>query len=309
MGSKILVIGNGFDLDIGLKSSYSDFWKCELWTNEKKKCLEKYFITSIERYRITHNWFDLETAIREGAAAMNNRLRADFNNENYQQSFLLLKSSLKQYISNEQDVFRPKSDSVAEKVLKSVEENGAFKRIYTFNYTDLTVISNRLGVMDIPYTEHVHGSLKHNDDIILGIETEEFKTIPKQLTFLVKSNSPYYKYNNLLSDLIEADEVVFFGHSINGMDFPYFKGFFSKLMLLEDKELEKRCITIITYDSSSSLQIKDNLRNNGIDVLELYNHVKLDFIQTKDIYEGNEYQNAKLYNLIDHLETAKFISR
>lgn len=126
---------------------------------------------------------------------------------------------------------------------------------------------------------------------------EDFNSIPSQLTFLIKSNSPYYHYTNLQNDLEMSEDVIFFGHSINGMDFPYFKDFFSWLIDLPVKSGRKKNVTIITYDVESEMQIKDNLRRNGIDVRSLFNKVALDFILTKEIYEGNEMELRKLDKL------------
>lgn len=36
MGKKILILGNGFDLDIGMKSRYKDFMSSDIWVNAKK---------------------------------------------------------------------------------------------------------------------------------------------------------------------------------------------------------------------------------------------------------------------------------
>ena len=140
----------------------------------------------------------------------------------------------------------------------------------------------------------VHGSLEANDQIILGIEVEDFDAIPPQLTFLIKSNSPYYHFTHLLKDLENADDVIFFGHSVNGMDFPYFKSYFMDLSTLPINKLENKHITIITYDEYSAMEIKDNFRRNGIDVRNLFNKVAMNFIMTKGVYEGKESEIAKL---------------
>lgn len=306
MGSKILILGNGFDLDLGLNTRYSDFWDSDLWTQAKNQCQEPYLVKSLERYRVTHHWFDLESGLKEGAAVQKNNLGSGFNNSKYQQSFHLLKDTLKQYIQEQQLCFQPKISCVAGQLLDVID---AFNRIYTFNYTLLDEIAPRIGIDTLPTCFHVHGSLESGDDIILGIETEDFKSIPEQLTFLIKSNSQYYRNNNLLDDITNADEVIFFGHSINGMDFPYFKEYFRMLSQRNDPEEKKRRVTIITYDETSSSQIKDNMRSNGIDVRTLYNRVKLDFILTKGIYDGSDFQTKKLSNLLHNLKSTGFISR
>jgi len=309
MGSKILILGNGFDLDLGLKTRYSDFWSSTLWTQAKNQCQEPYLVKSLERYRVTHHWFDLESGLEKGAFSLNKKLGTDFDNTNYLQSFQLLKDKLKLYIQNQQSSFSPPKNCVAEYLLREITYNGAFRRIYTFNYTDLKYLASQMNVDSLPDCIHVHGSLESGDDIILGIETEDFKSIPEQLTFLIKSNSQYYRNNSLLDDITNADEVIFFGHSINGMDFPYFKEYFRMLSQRNDPEEKKRRVTIITYDETSSSQIKDNMRFNGIDVRTLYNRVKLDFILTKDINDGSDFQTKKLSNLLHNLKSTGFISR
>lgn len=300
-GHKLLILGNGFDLDLGLHTRYSDFWQSDLWQNAKGNCNEEYLVNSLERYRVTHNWFDLESGLRDGASALIGRLGKTFPNTDYRQSFQLLQDKLKEYITNEQANSTPGTGCVAYHILNAIKYNTSFKTIYSFNYTDLNALSGKVGIDLLHSVVYLHGSLQPDDDIILGIEVEDPTTIPPQLTFLIKSNSPYYRYNNLMSDLLGASDVIFFGHSINGMDFPYFKDYFLQLSRSNDREEDKRHITIITYDNDSAMQIRDNFRFNGIDVRNLYNRVHLEFILTKDIYNGNKAETDKFSSLILNL--------
>lgn len=297
MEGGLLIIGNGFDLDMGLHTRYSEFWDSDRWKEIKNTCPEQYLITSLERYRITNHWFDLESGLQDGAAKLLKKLNGSFDNSNYYDSFQILKSELKSYIKNQQESFEPNTNSVAEQIMHAIDSNKSLKSIYTFNYTDIKDISKRFHVTELPPVNYIHGSLYPNDDIILGIEVEDFLSIPSQLTFLIKSNSPYYHSSNLLDDLEMSENIIFFGHSINGMDFPYFKDFFELLVSLPQKSHKKKDVTIITYDMESEMQIKDNFRRNGIDVRSLYNKVALDFILTKEVYNGNEVELRKLENL------------
>lgn len=270
MAESILILGNGFDLDLGLHTRYSEFWGSERWKEVMENCPEPYFINSLEKYRITHNWFDLESGLLKGAKRLKDKLRARFDASNYYESFQMLIRELRTYIEHQQDNFTPAKNSVAERLLKAIDTKPLVKRIYTFNYTDIVKMSQRYKVSKLPFVHYVHGSLNPNDQIILGIEMEDFSSIPPQLTFLIKTNSPYYRYTNLLRDLDLADQVVFFGHSINGMDFPYFKDYFSQLVNMPIPKSRKRYVAIVTYDERSAMQIKDNFRANGIDVRSLY---------------------------------------
>lgn len=298
MESGLLILGNGFDLDLGLNTRYSDFWKGDGWKEAKLSCPEKYLVNSLEKYRFTHNWFDLESGLLQGATRLLKNLSPNYDGKDYLASFQILINELRKYIEGQQEHFTPNNDSVAAQILRAINSSPLFKCIYTFNYTDIAKIGERFHVSKLPPVHYVHGSLQTNDQIILGVEVEDFASIPHPLTFLIKSNSPYYHYNNLLNDLEVAENVVFFGHSVNGMDFPYFKEYFMRLMDMPIIHHRKRHVTIITYDEFSAMQIKDNFRANGIDVRGLYNKVALEFILTNGIYNDNRAEKKKLNELL-----------
>lgn len=297
MNGYLLIIGNGFDLDLGLHTRYSDFWACEKWKSAREALPEPYVISSLEKYRITHNWFDLETGLLYGAMRQRGILFSSSTIQNYKESFHILVNELKDYVLGQQEHFIIKKDSVAKRLLDAIAFSEDPICIYTFNYTDLEQISDRLNVTSLPPIFHVHGSLRPDDQIILGIELEDISKINNQLTFLIKSNNPQYHYNHLLRDLASWDNVIFFGHSINGMDFPYFKDYFINLSSIPVDVSEKKHITIITYDELSAMEIKDNFRRNGIDVRNLFNRVEMEFIMTKSIYDGNKREIAKFDKL------------
>lgn len=300
MADSLLILGNGFDLDLGLHTRYSEFWESERWKEVKVTCPEPYLINSLESYRVTHNWFDLESGLLAGAKGLKGRIRRSSGVKNYYDSFQILIKELQVYVERQQENFTPVKNSVAERLLKAIDVKQLFKCIYTFNYTDIGYLSKYFHVSKLPLVQHIHGSLDPGEQIILGIKMEDFTSIPPQLSFLIKSNSPYYRFTNLLRDLELAEHVVFFGHSINGMDFPYFKDFFMQLVNMPILKEGKRYVTIITYDELSAMQIKDNFRANGIDVRNLFNKVVLEFIMTKGVYEKNALECHKLNKLFEY---------
>lgn len=297
MNGCILILGNGFDLDLGLHTSYSDFWISDRWKKAKETCPDQYFVSSLESYRLTHNWFDLESGLKERAVHMKGRVSVNDKFDEYKESFRVLENELKEYVLEQQNLFIPTKDRVSEQILDVVSESNYPIVIYTFNYTDVEKLSTRFDIPNLPPVYHLHGSLKTDDRIIVGIELEDFTSIPPQMSFLIKSNNPLYECNELLRDLDTSDYVIFFGHSINGMDFPYFKDFFVNLSRLPISQLSDKHVTIITKDEESAMQIKDNFRQNGIDVRNLFNRVDMEFIMTQSIYNGNKREIAKLENL------------
>ena len=79
MAESLLILGNGFDLDLGLHTRYSEFWESERWKEVKGSCPEPYLVKSLEKYRVTHNWFDLESGLLEGAKSLKNKISGDLD--------------------------------------------------------------------------------------------------------------------------------------------------------------------------------------------------------------------------------------
>lgn len=97
----------------------------------------------------------------------------------------------------------------------------------------------------------------------------------------------------------EANEIVFFGHSINGMDFPYFKDFFMKQ---SQPSGDSKRITIFTYDVASEEGIRHNFREQGINSRDLMSRNDMVFIETKLVEEGDEHEEEKFDLFLTHLE-------
>ena len=95
------------------------------------------------------------------------------------------------------------------------------------------------------------------------------------------------KPNKIVKNLLEAKEVIFFGHSINEMDFCYFRDYFKIMSTTDGRE---KNLTIICKDEKSEIDIKDNIRSQGVIVTDLYNNLNIiDFFHTDLIYNnGNE---------------------
>lgn len=103
--------------------------------------------------------------------------------------------------------------------------------------------------------------------------------------------------------LQDADEVVFFGHSINGMDFDYFKDFFRIQSDATDMHYRRKRITIFTGDVLSSTQIKYNFRKSGINVIDLFRLNDIEFVHTLDIEEkNNNFEQKKLDNFLKRIK-------
>lgn len=292
MSGKILIIGNGFDLDLGMNTRYSDFANSEIWKQSFQDDIQLYrpdtLIGYLNKEKEKNAWFDIEQSMLNYVTNKKNEYGipdSDINDD--KNSFCKLCHALSMYLKHEQKYYKQRKNNVAVEVLKAIAANGYFCSIYTFNYTSLRQIASDNG-MTLGETNvmHVHGSLA-DDDIILGVMADNASVVPEEYSFLYKGNCRYYRSNNMATDLDEANELVIFGHSVNGMDFDYFRDFFLK-QAGEKGDFKKKRITIFTYDENSDSHIRNSIRKIGINPRQLFNRNELCFIHTKLLSEGDK---------------------
>lgn len=305
--NRLLILGNGFDVDLGMKSRYSDFAKSKVWQdkieNNALMLSHHGLLSALVNAKEKEAWFDIESTMMHYIRKQEEQHKAygyplaSTDREEYQ----VICSALKEYLSKESETFHMKNNSVAERAFKDLMEVGLFHKIYTFNYTDIDDVADRLDIHAQPEVCHVHGSLEPDDDIILGVEGEQI--IPEPYKFMYKTSSRYYRSTNLYDDLNSANEIVFFGHSINGMDFDYFRHFFKVQSDDEANGYKRKYIRIFTYNNDSADDIKYILRENGIQPNKLYALNNFDVILCKDLEKGDEFEMKK------YVEFKKDISR
>lgn len=259
--SKVFVIGNGFDLDLGLKTRYIDFWKSRIFEphrNEDGGLIR--FLN--EKAKDEATWFDIEALLREYVRKHSNHSAYDVNKvnpNNFQEEqalFEQIETSLAQYLEQEISDRDLKVDSAAAKVLKAITDRG-FSSIYSFNYTDMHKIADKLHVPRKFEYKDVHGRSSDNS-LILGINDDV--EVVENYEFAYKTFSPHYHSVPLKFDLEEADEVVIFGLAMGDIDYPYFQDFFGNICDPTCSRKDSKRITIFTYDEDSRLNILRRLR-------------------------------------------------
>lgn len=287
--NRVLIIGNGFDLDLGLKSSYLDFMKSSQWSGCSRGYLQEadllHFL-SIQAPR--HNWFDLENQLSEFAKLKDNVYYADiaYSPDRNRRQFNELRLALMDYLMQEQGTFTPETDSVSAYFLKQRMEM-FFSAVYSFNYTDIySLYRHVLGtepssLNGLPYNVRAlerncsyHGALK-NESAILGVA--DGMDLIDGYSFLYKTFSPAFQSTNLYYDLKGAREVVFFGHSLGPQDYHYFHSFFNDCCVPYSKTREgKKRIVFVTKDENSRLQLLEQIRkmnDRKTDLFFLLNNV------------------------------------
>jgi len=294
MAELALIIGNGFDIDMGIHSKYSDFIKSKEWDGVIKKvspfltCRDYQSHSLIGQLQLASQksqWFDIEEEIHKFITLHTNN--TDEAIGEIKAEFELVKTALTNYLKRSTTNFTADNSRLSTALYYRLRECPLTVTEIYFNYTTpqlyikLPIQPEIFNGAQHRFT-YVHGSLRYND-IVLGCDLQEGEKVNRQLSFMYKYNM-LNRANHVARNLLEAKEIIFFGHSINEMDFGYFRDFFKAASAAPQPI---RHLTIITCDEQSERNIKDKIRNQGISVTELYNNLwTFDFIHTKNIYEG-----------------------
>lgn len=270
----VLIIGNGFDLDLGLPTKYSDFAGTKDYWPKIEGIWDRRTIFSIaedkqyhalgltlDNQRKSENWFDLEESLLNYASKEVATLDRDlYSPKDDIKYYHELQSKLCDYLTYVQNNKKIRTSSTAVQVLKAVLDNGYFTNIFSFNYTDLNYLAKQMGIQkNIEYT-HIHGKLSDRS-IILGVNEAQLN---EEYDEFHKSTSEFYRSNNLAQALDEANEIVFYGFSFGLIDFDYFSDFFKSLTEGLIPEKNKKHISIFTKDVISQKSIVNKLRSYGV---------------------------------------------
>lgn len=168
---RLLIIGNGFDLDLGRNTRYSDFAKSEFWSKNLKSQLYRYLSQKSQ----IEKWFDLEGELANYVQKMENtvssyRALIPATAQEDAQDFKIIVASMISYLQSVQRK-NVKTDTLAAKVFSLACENSSFSKIYSFNYTDLNRVARLFQLLEMSNIEYVHGCLSDNS-AILGINDQ-----------------------------------------------------------------------------------------------------------------------------------------
>ena len=281
MKHRTFIIGNGFDMDLGLHTSFQDFVSSDLWPITDSDIERSSLAKKLEKDK-KENWFNLEDALCEYAQARPAQSELNvmkigtysFDMDVYRR----IKEALLAFIRNHQRI-QPNKDSMAADVLRHISSYGVFDNILSFNYTDIDSICEKVGSNKVNY-KHVHGACS-DGKIILGVA--DGYELKEGYDVLYKTSDTNYKSANVQNSLHDVDEVVFYGHSLGSQDYHYFDYFFkhnSREGMTTDDLVN---ITFFTKNEDSAAELKRQLRKmipEGFGRLMDSNHVT--FIHTQD---------------------------
>ena len=226
---KVLIIGNGFDLNQDFDTSYTNYINSQYFSNILNKNNNP-FAKHLHQKNQLKNWIDIENELKLFSKTYGGRL----DGVKFKQYFNEISDSLVQYLKSI-DFKNIKKDKYSYKFIKDIVLNSDNSLntpsylILDFNYTptleyilrDLKVSENSIEQRLIK----IHGSISDNS-IIFG--TEDSSDVINEHTFLLKTSSIFSKGIDFTTQLNAAQEIHFFGHSLGDTDHFYFKDFFKR---------------------------------------------------------------------------------
>ena len=215
----VLVIGNGFDLDLGLPTSYSQFLASDEFValTAKHNKLAQY----LEKKHLVQNWVDIENeliiASKTNAADPLRNKPSD-----YLEEYKALREALVQYIKK-LEYKNLNEHSAAYCAFHKVCDRDSVC-IVNFNYTETISVLLRYRFPDATHIQ-IHGAAA-NGKIVFGVHDQA--DIKNEHVFLRKAvSSALYKKHFAGEFMRNASESVsIFGHSLGNTDFTQFLPFF-----------------------------------------------------------------------------------
>jgi hypothetical protein len=248
----VLIIGNGFDLNQNLKTSYRDFLDSEEFLNICLGASQNRLADFLASKRFINKWIDVEIELKNYSKKETLQIRL----EKYGEDFKELKKTLKEYLQSINNNLTFNKNSDAYKVVKNITSEDYL--IIDFNYTDTTykIVEDIHGTLQ-PYGENVikiHSDLQN--DLIFGVE--DAAEIDDTFYFLRKSYNKNFIGVNVNDILRDAKQILFFGYSLGETDHMYFEDFFKNISTLNSSDAGKK-ITFFFHGDDGYDQLHHNL--------------------------------------------------
>ena len=281
----IYVIGNGFDMDLGWRTSYEDFHKnvLERWRihfRPGEDCLLVYLLD-----HAGENWYDLERTIYDYCLMKSKGdLDKDLMDRDFQ-DYESIKRQLERFVK-ERSSDPVNKESKAYEILKSYIDKRShtglsydmLPELISFNYTPLAEVAKQINPKaDFKYIP-IHGTIENNSCIFGFHDDNQIKGLYRDIQ---KSMDDNYNPGRIMPLLMDASSITFFGLSMGYIDAVYFRDVLKAASQPGDYHTRKSMdIEFITKDKDSKKAIKKNLQDIGIDFQALSTNNKVTFTLT-----------------------------
>jgi hypothetical protein len=256
---RAVIIGNGFDLAIGAKTSFSHFLQSKEYADlANQNSLWSFCEQNLKQDR---NWSDLEGGLVEWAEKLVNRAQRTKSTSvkttivQAKREFEDFSAAVREFVRRSSFSYPAKEYNVVDEVLKTWLV-GSELNVLNFNYTGIfktytESFKGRFGLDCVIDHQYVHGSLVESDAVFgtVGLDCPDgFEFMAKQ----VRTR----KSVSLEKSLRNSDELIFYGHSFGLSDFDQIHFIFKQL---DDDVHSINKVVCYTLDEDGASQIRANI--------------------------------------------------
>lgn len=267
MKNTIIILGNGFDIDLGWKTSYRDIFTHPMLKNP----LFRYRGSSYVKNLVDGDcWSDFEGYIRKCVEELDETKIEELNF-----FWMLCRNNILNYFkyqTNQDYIYQTNCGSCAYHFIKHIIDN----YVFSFNYTNPFM---KLGLGDVPI-DFIHGKLEgafNGSEIKVGIDNSVVNPLVKnsKIAPLVKSAGGD-AINRMLLTIKKSDVIIIYGHSLGITDSDYFKPIF-RLMI--EGSITNKTVHIVTKESKCISDMTEHMAAYDISYDKLilsnntFNHV------------------------------------
>lgn len=243
----LIILGNGFDLDLGWKTSYNDFFQAK-----QNSIVSLDGMSFIKNMILGEYWFDLEGYIRQVAISEVTN-KEELKKLSY--FWRLLTTRIEEYLGDE-SIYSTNTNSCAYSFLSNISYN---TKIVSFNYTNPFTVCK----LESKKIDYIHNSIEstytNNGEIKLGIDTGVLSINQflngDDLSYILKSKANEIG-DELISQWKKYKNIIIYGHSLGITDSDYFKPLFESI-LAGTVSIDR--LYIVTKNPKTLESIKDNL--------------------------------------------------
>lgn len=236
----LFIIGNGFDLAHGIKSSY---WNFREWLGNNRSNLIGMMDIFFSNQRDV--WSSIEQALGEyNEESILDYCRPDeeFDYDHSLSSSARVEDSpmtfFQPVLEEFRDAFRDWVDSIEIRGVKKLYRLNPDSRYLSFNYTD--TLETEYGIAQNQVT-HIHGSRLNDDEYIIGhnnnrdpssvwdddgltFEQQAYENIIVWMNEFTKQyNRNIANHSSFFDSLYNIKQIIVIGHSMSKVDWPYFR--------------------------------------------------------------------------------------
>lgn len=252
MNNTIIILGNGFDIDLGWKTSYRDIFTHPMLKKALFKCNGSSYVKNLVDGEY---WSDFEGYLRDCVEELDKTKIKELNF-----FWILCRNNILNYFncqSNQNFVYQTNRASCAYHFITHVVDN----YVISFNYTNPF---KELGLNDLPI-DFIHGKLEgafNGSEIKVGIDNSIVNPLVRdtKIAPLVKSAGSDAIYRMLLT-IKGASTIIIYGHSLGITDSDYFKPMFESMI---DGAITNKSVYIVTRNANGLLSIAEHMADYGI---------------------------------------------